>query len=144
MACVFDVDKFRSTFPSFNNGVLYTDAMLEGFYTDAGFFVSGCGCDDEGNRRERMLYLMTAHLTYLQNSMMEDGDISITQSASVDKVSISLAMPPYGTSPWKFWLNTSPYGKQLLALLTFVSAGGKYIGGRNELAAFRKARGRFF
>ena len=91
-----------------------------------------------------MLYLMTAHLTYLQDSMTDDGDIGITQSASVDKVSISLAMPPYGTSPWKFWLNSSPYGKQLLALLTVVSVGGKYIGGRDEIGSFRKARGRFY
>lgn len=144
MACVFDVTIFRSTFPLFANEVTYPDAMLEGFYTDAGYFVSGCGCGDKDGRRQRMLYLMTAHLAYLQDLMTSDGDIGMTQSATVDKVSVSLAMPPYGTSSWKWWLNTSPYGKQLLALLTVVSVGGKYIGGTPETSAFRRFRGRFY
>lgn len=42
-----------------------------------------------------------------------------------------------GTTSYTYWLNSTPYGQQLAALLARCSAGGFYVGGLPERAAFR-------
>lgn len=83
---------------------------------------------------------MTAHLTALSDLAAQSQTPGYEQSATIDKVSVSLTPPP-NKNQWQFWLNTTPYGMQLLALLQSKSAGGFYIGGLPETAAFKKVAG---
>jgi hypothetical protein len=50
---------------------------------------------------------------------------------------------PPAANAWQYWLNTSPYGMQLLALLQAKGVGGLYVGGLPERDAFRKVYGVF-
>ena len=59
----------------------------------------------------------------------------IITEATVDKVDVKLEPPPL-PNQWQFWLGTTIYGQQLLALLQGKSVGGTYYGGPPVLAAF--------
>lgn len=88
------------------------------------------------------LTLMTAHLakSFL---MIGAGQTAVVVSGSTEgSVSVSLVAPPV-RGAWQWWLATTAYGQQLWALLQVQSAGGFYVGGSMERAAFRKAGGVF-
>lgn len=88
------------------------------------------------------LSLMAAHLakSFL---MIGDGQTAVVVAGSAEgSVSVSLVAPPV-KGAWQWWLATTPYGQQLWALLQIQSAGGLYVGGSMERAAFRKAGGVF-
>lgn len=94
-----------------------------------------------GAQLQLALDLMTAHLAWL-NQLIVAGNTSAAPvaGATIDKVSVTL-VPPESKSAWAFWLNTTPYGKQLLALLRILSRGGGIVGGSPEGHAFRGAYG---
>ena len=94
----------------------------------------------KNNSRSLALYLLTAHLLTLSNAMIA-GDLSGTiTNASEGSVSVALLQPTV-TSDFKFWLNQSAYGQQLLALLSAKAAFGFYVGGSFALGNIRKANG---
>lgn len=96
----------------------------------------------EGECRYRALTLLTAHLAAL-GVLIAAGQVpGLVQTATVDKVSVSLTPPPILTQ-FQWWLSLTPYGQQLLALLQVASVGGIYIGGLPEISAFRKVGGIF-
>ena len=99
---------------------------------------TGCECDDTA------WFLMVAHLLQIQAAAANGGGGSgPVASATVGGVSVSFQAPPYGSSAYKFWLFTTPFGAQLAALIARCSAGGVYVGGAPERAAFRQVGGGF-
>lgn len=140
----FDVTLFRQQFPVFANATAYPDAMLQMYWDMAICYITDIGNYGwlQGDCRQLAINLMTAHLTAL-SVIVAGGQVpGLVQSATIDKVSVSLTPPPL-KNQWQWWLSTTPYGQQLLALLQNRSVGGWYIGGRPELAAFRRVGGRF-
>lgn len=139
----FDSVAFRAQFPAFTSTTKYPDGQLSGYFTMATVYIypkdwSGlCGA-----QLQLVLDLMTAHLTWL-NQLVVSGNTAVAPlaGASIDKVSITLTPPPTNTSAWAYWLNSTPYGKQLLALLRLLSRGGGIVGGTPERDAFRGAYG---
>ncbi len=86
------------------------------------------------------LDLLTAHIAKtMATAATGDGSAPVT-SASEGAVSVGMMAPP-ARSGWQFWLSSTPYGAQLWVLLGVKSAGGVYVGGSQELGAFRKAGG---
>lgn len=144
---IFDSVAFRAQFPAFTSVTKYPDGQLSGYFTMATMYIFpkdwGGIC---GDRLQLCLNLMTAHLAWL-NQLIVAGNTSAAPvaGASIDKVSVSLVAPE-SKSAWAYWLNTTPYGKQLLALLRLLSRGGGIVGGSPEGLAFRGvfgvARGR--
>lgn len=138
----FDSVAFRAQFPVFTSATKYPDEQLSGYFTmaTAYIFPSDWGgiC---GAQLQLALNLMTAHLTW-SNQLLLAGNTSAAPvtSASIDKVSVSLQAPE-SKSAWAYWLNTTPYGKQLLALLRILSRGGGIVGGSPEGLAFRGVYG---
>lgn len=138
----FDPVAFRALFPVFTSTTKYPDEQLSGYFTMATMYIHssdwGGVC---GDQLQLMLNLMTAHLAFL-NQLIMTGNTSAAAvtAASIDKVSVSLAAPE-SKSAWAFWLNSTPYGKQLLALLRIASRGGGIVGGSPEGAAFRGVYG---
>ncbi|MDR1349679.1 MAG: DUF4054 domain-containing protein [Zoogloeaceae bacterium] len=88
--------------------------------------------------------LLTAHLLAL-NDTAKAGETpsGATTSASVDKVSVSLAAPPVKNG-WQHWLSLTARGQQLWAWLKVNAAGGWEVGGLPEREAFRKVGGVFW
>jgi hypothetical protein len=141
---VFDVATFRVMFPAFSNAAQFPDAVLEMYWAWATYYI-----DDndnygnlQGSARALALNLMTAHLTAQSVTIAEGQSPAIMQNATIDKVTVGVTPPPL-PNQWQWWLNTTPYGQQLLALLAVSIAGGTYIGGYPQLNAFRNNYGRF-
>ena len=85
---------------------------------------------------------MTAHLVF-SNDLINAGQTSVLVTGStIGSVSVSLQPPPQ-TDQFSWWLNTTPYGQQLDALLSIRSVGGIYLGGSSERKGFRKIGGSF-
>jgi hypothetical protein len=134
---VFDLSAFRTAYPVFDS---VPDATVEAAATSALCLIGQDGCDCD----VQMWQLMVAHLLYIQGQVATgNGNAGAVTSATIDKVSVSFAAPPFGTSAYKFWLFKSPYGGQLLALLDRCSKGGVYVGGLPERSAFRSVGGVF-
>lgn len=140
---VFDVSAFRAQFPAFSNADVFDDATLQAYWDAAICYISNENYGYlAGDCRQRAINLMVAHLLQLARTAAAGKQSGLMQSASIDKISITVTPPPV-QSQWQWWLSTTPYGAQLLALLQSKSVGGFYIGGLPETAAFRKAWGRF-
>ena len=134
---VFDLSAFRTAYPVFDS---VPDATVQAAATSALCLIGQDGCDCD----VQMWQLMVAHLLYIQGQVATgNGGAGAVTSATIDKVSVAFAAPPFGTSAYKFWLFKSPYGGQLLALLDRCSKGGVYVGGLPERSAFRSVGGVF-
>jgi hypothetical protein len=135
----FDSVAFRAQFPAFTSTTKYPDEQLSGYFIMATMYIypkdRGGIC---GDQLQLCLNLMTAHLAWL-NQLIISGNTSAAPvtGATIDKVTVSLEAPPFGTSMWKYWLSTTPYGKQLAALLRILSRGGGIVGGSPEGLAFK-------
>jgi len=140
---VFDVAVFRARYPQFADSDIYPDATLNAYWETATCFISA---EDygylHGACRETALMLLTAHLAGLSVFIANGQTPGMVTSATIDKVSVSLTPPPV-KDQLAWWLNLTPYGMQLWAMLSAMSVGGLYIGGLPERSAFRTVGGRF-
>lgn len=151
----FDPQQFRDRFPEFADDTVYTDARLEMYWDMANIFISSDGSPCRvltGKQLALALQLMTAHLLSLSVQAASDSSTGaagsgesggFVTSASVGDISVSKLAPP-ATDGWQFWLSGSPYGTELWALLSLLSAGGFYVGGLPEREGFRKIGGTFW
>ena len=134
---VFDLSAFRTAYPVFDS---VPDATVQAAATSALCLIGQDGCDCDVQQWQ----LMVAHMLYIQGQVATgNGNAGAVTSATIDKVSVAFAAPPFGTSAYKFWLFKSPYGGQLLAMLDRCSKGGVYVGGLPERSAFRSVGGVF-
>jgi hypothetical protein len=129
MAIEFNVTEFRVAFPAFENTTTYPDDILQGWFDVASVYIS---TTDYGALtllpRTRSLDLMTAHLAAMATTQAAGNTPGFVQSATIDKISVTLT-PPKNQSDFLWWLNGTPYGAQLAALLTVHAVGGFYVPG---------------
>lgn len=138
-----DIAQFRAQFPQFASIATISDETITAQWNAATMYISNQvgGCYFGARTlavRTQALYLMTAHLCAIALNIAAGTVAGVLTGATVDKVSITLEPPP-APNQWQYWLQTTPYGSQLLALLQVASVGGAYYGGRPELSAFRRA-----
>lgn len=131
---------FRTQFPVYFGS---SDAQITMYFNMATDYISvkNYGLLKD-NSRTLALYLLTAHLLHIAGQVSNNIHSGVVTSATEGSVSVSL-MQPNVTSALKFWLNQSPYGQQLLALLSVKSAFGLYVGGSKSQANIRKSDGTF-
>lgn len=143
-----DIATFRALFPEFADVVEYPDAALQTRWdAEAVAYVSDEDCGDlAGTKRAYAIQIMLAHLLRLSKLAAAAGagatPAGVVTSATIDKVSVTLAPPP-ARDARGYWLAQTPYGQQLSAYLTAQAVGGFYVGGRAERAGFRKVGGAF-
>lgn len=119
------LNDFISQFPEFAN-----NERAQGMLTRATCYIS---LDNYGYLTEdcRVLavYLFAAHLLTLQDNV-SNGNTSggIEQSATIDKVSVTMAIPT-SHDAFEYWLNQTAYGQELLALLASKIATPLYVNG---------------
>ena len=82
-----------------------------------------------GERKQYAVFLLTAHFLTLQNNI-NDSETSggLQTGASIDKVSVTVAPPPFSDG-FEYFMNQTVYGQQLLAFLNNLSAVPNLIGG---------------
>lgn len=140
----FDVAVFRRDFPAFADSNRFPEDTLRNYFNSATCYISPNNSPClQGDCRLQALNLMTAHLCQIVEDARTGKISGVATGSSVGRVSVSLAAPPFGSSQWAWWLNTTTYGQQLAALLDSIVAGGLYIGGSCERAGFRKIGGIF-
>lgn len=122
---------FRALFPAFASTSAYPEVTLQLYWNVATDYISAypqCWGGLKKNQQTLALNQMTAHITAL-NTLAATGQAGgVVQGATVDKVSVTLTPPPV-PNEWRYWLNQTPYGQQLLALLEVKSVGGWFLGG---------------
>lgn len=127
---IFNPSEFRVQFPAFNCTPPISDATLQAYFDTASQYISAryrsCWNNFTIAQRTLALNLMTAHIAALNTYIQTGQTIGIMTAATVDKVSVTLEPPP-ATNQWQYWLQSTPYGQQLLALLQVKSAGGYYV-----------------
>lgn len=137
---VFSPSEFKAEFPAFAGK---SDDTLTATFSTSTIYIANDTCSSLGmSGTKESLYLMTAHLLALGDIIAAGQTPGVEQSATIDKVSVTMQPPP-NKNQFQWWLNTTPYGQRLLALLQMKSVGGHVVGGNPELDAFRKAYGVF-
>ena len=136
----FDPATFRATFPAFADVTKYPDASLS-MYWDMGTNYVTNQQQVAGplnlSQQTLALNLMTAHVAQLYTQINAGQATGIVQASTVDKVSVTL-VPPESPNAFRYWLNQSIYGQQLLALLNTAAIGGFYYNGFPVSTAFRR------
>lgn len=136
-APVFPMAKFRALYPQFS-AVSNETVTIMSEQALCFFSLKGCECTD------LMWLLMTAHLVSIHNQTISGGAVSgQVLSATIDKVSVSFAQASGNDNAYRHFLNSTPFGQQLLALMSKCAGGMFYVGGRPELRAFKRAGDRF-
>ena len=137
----FDIAKFRTQCPEFANVTTYPDATLQGYWDIAICYISDVNYGYLlGDCRLKALNYMVAHLLKLSQLIAANQVPGQIQGSSIDKISVTMTPPPNKTQ-FHWWLGTTAYGQLLFAMLGVHVTGGFYVGGRPELAAFRKVGG---
>lgn len=146
MTITLNISTFRALYPQFASGTAFPDAaLLAQFDLATGYVSPEVSGDLSEAVRTQALNLMTAHLLALGVIIAQNGyqgQVGVVQSATIDGVAVTLQPPPV-RGQWRWWLNATPYGAQLVALLEMQSAGGFFVGGMPERSAFRKVAGVF-
>jgi hypothetical protein len=137
-----DITVFRGMYPVFADETAYPDATLESYYEMGKCYIKDNDCTLPEACREQALMLMLAHLLYIKSLADQGNKAVVVTSATEGQVSVGIAQPP-SSDNFSYWLNTSPYGPKILAMLEIASAGGFYVGGSMERQGFRKAGGGF-
>lgn len=136
---------FRALFPAYASITCYPQMNILLFWNTATAYINnvngGCYVGAMTLAQQTLaLNYMTAHLLYISDLISQGQNPGIETAATIDKISVTLEPPP-AKNTWQYWLQSSPYGQQLLALLQIAGVGGFYIGGVAELSAFRRAGG---
>jgi len=140
---VFDIAQFRIDFPAFADPTLFSDARLQIYWDWATCYISDCDYGYlQGSCRYFAIELMVAHLAQLNIIIAAGETPGQVIGATISKISVTFQGSP-NPNQWQWWLNQTPFGQQLLALLQTASAGGFYIGGSPERIAFRTVGGCF-
>lgn len=142
MTIDLDIAAFRANFPLYADDTLYSDALLLAQYEIGKCYIADNDCTMGEACREYALQSMLAHLLYIRDQVNSGNNVGVVTQASEGDVSVSLATPAVDDE-WHYWFNSSPYGRELVALLGVQSVGGFYVGGSPERRAFRKVGGMF-
>ena len=131
---------FRTDIPAY---AAKTDQQITDMFNAASMYISTANYGWlSGTQREYALYLMTAHL-FASSCQLGAGGGGVVVGATEGSESTSFAPPPGATSQLKYWLNSTGYGRQLLALLAIKSVGGMYAAGSPATNNIRKYNGFF-
>lgn len=145
MIHTFNYSLFQEQIPEF--AASPTEATLQAYF-DMVLPMANNGYDSwcggfSGSSLDLVLNLLTAHMAKIQELIGQGQTATIVTGSSIDKVSVNLLTPPV-KNMFQYWLATTPYGQQVLALARARFAGGFYASvGLNERHAFRKVGGVF-
>ncbi len=142
----FDVAAFRRAFPAFTDETFYPSEAIEAAAAMADCYINTSSrwyrCDQ---CISLMQQLITAHLLTLNGTEFVPGQTAtgVMTSASIDGISVGFTVNTANKGSFTAWLDKTPYGEQLAALLARFSRTIGYIGGSGERRGFRKVGGGF-
>ena len=132
---VFPADDFIARFPEFGNEETYKRSSVQSAGQRAMVHIGPHvdGMPLEGNERMYALFLMSAHILYLDSMSGTGGGDSggidpavsgIPFKASIGTVTVETTKPnSFTQDDWMYWLGKTKYGQELLALLSVYTPG---------------------
>lgn len=127
---VFDITKFRAMFPEFSN---VADELLPFLFEQATDYLNNSDFSlvDDVIKRERLLYLLMAHLAYMRYGDVKgnggSGMVGRLSSASEGSVSVSSEA---GVVEFRYmWYTQSPYGMDYWQATKVYRMANYYPGG---------------
>lgn len=119
----YTAQMFIAQFPEFENA-----QNIELYLNRALLYISPYSAFCK-NRKQYVVFLLAAHFLALQDNINNGENLGGLQTgASIDKVSVSVAPPPFSDG-FEYWLGQTTYGQALLAFFDMVAALPGYIGG---------------
>lgn len=108
---VFDATEFKTAYPSF---ATIADGLLQGDFDVATMFLNNSCCSvvRDANRRQQLLYMVTAHVAYLlqgENGKPPSGIVGRVNQATEGSVSVGAAYVN-DMSMTEAYFSQSPYG----------------------------------
>jgi hypothetical protein len=143
MSCkpIFPVDVFLAEFPEFG-APHYTKAQVARCGKAATKYITEWECGfplSDPDDRAYALFLMAAHILALRKASADDitgGNTPMggrVRKAVVGAVTIETDSPnAYTTDDYKYWLNQTSYGQELLAYLNNAAPVGIYMNTRKD------------
>ena len=122
---------FRVQFPAFKSTQQYSMETMQLYWMVATSYINNCQqwWGQKGPQQLTLaLNLMTAHVAICFGKAASGRSTGLTIQASIDKINTTI-MPPPVQDEWQYWLNTTPYGQSLLALLRSKAVGGFFVNG---------------
>lgn len=148
-----DYAQFRQRFPEFADVTKFPDATLEVFWVMAGNFMDSTDSPCRilhGDSLVLARQYLTAHLLSIATNQKNDAangggadQGGFVTGATIGDITVNKMAPP-AKDQWEYWLNGTPYGSALLALLKLFAVGGMALGGIDERSSFRKGGGTFW
>lgn len=141
----FDSALFRGLFKAYADTNAYPTVLIQYQWDLATSYITNntntaCFMGMTRAQQVNALNLMTAHLLALNDAINSGQPTGVVTGATIDKVSVTLQPPPE-SDQWQWWLNQTPYGQQLLALLQISAAGGFFVmAGSPVVGTFRRVR----
>lgn len=120
---------FRALFPAFTSTITYPLAVTSLYWGVATSYISKwpqCGEALSYDQTILALNQMTAHILQLNTLAATGQQGGIVTAAGVGAVNVAIQPPPE-VNQWQWWLNQTPYGSMLLALLEAATVGGFYV-----------------
>ncbi len=143
---LYDYAYFNALYPEFAVAPYnYNSTKIETFWDQAIQYISDVNFGVLRDKARKLaINQMTAHLAYINNLASSGEQSGIMTAATVGDVNISLTPPPFKDG-FEYWIQSSIYGMQLLALLNLKSVGGIYIASQpaGPIQAFRNNSGGF-
>lgn len=110
-----DIPKFRELFPEFSD---VTDVQLEFLFDEATDYLNNTEYSpvQDYSKRERLLYLLMAHLSYIRYGYLDAGGNRVGGTGFVGRVSsategsVSVGTELGAMSAGTAWYTLSPYG----------------------------------
>lgn len=137
-AYFYNDTQFRTAFPAFADPTAYPQSTLSMYFDTSGLYVanSNFGFLAAAGATLHCLYLLTAHLAQLGTQIAAGNSGGVIINATIDKITVGLQEAVLHNQ-WQYWLQSTPYGMQLLALLQVQSVGGFYVPGGIGRSGFR-------
>lgn len=144
---IFNVTSFNQLFPEFKQSKKFVeDSIIIMTNQTATLYVSNVAANNYNTmtaaQQVQALNYMTAHLLAIQQLIAAGNQPGVVKTATIDKINVTLELPEL-KDQWQWWLNITPYGQALFAMMSVAGVGGFYIGGSPEGSAFRKVGGIF-
>lgn len=123
-----DIAAFRAAFTAYADDTAYPDSLLETKYTIGKCYIEDVSTVIPDDCRQIAYQMLVAHLLYLDGQIAAGNAGRAISSATEGPVSVSFVDPPNDDN-FTLWLQNSPYGPQLAALLETYEIGDYYGGG---------------
>ena len=139
MTATLNIADFRAAFPEFADATVYPDTAIRLRWTQATTMVSPISASGDplgDDRRQLILYLLTAHFLSLSTQIASGEYPAYTVAGSTSKISVTTLTPPaQDTLIW--WFYSTAYGAQIAAMLRQAVAPGLLFGGSGAQLAYR-------